>query len=455
MANLDPTQPSAENAEQSHATKGLLRLTMACNERCPFCNVPVEDYERPTPPMDQVYETLQQFIDRGDQTLTISGGEPTLSRKRLIPLIEKAKAGGIRFIEVQTNAVLVDDDYARAMAAAGVTSAFVSLLSHDADLHDDLAGLKGAFPRCMTGIDAFLDAGIRVALNPVTAASTQDLLPDYVDFVAKRLPRVRSISLSAVQPHGRAAKHLDLMPDYAQLTTSVQEAQKRASVHGLELLNPYCGLPLCIGWSSDLVRSVEAIEATAPHNPHGVDNHGNKRHGPPCTDCGLRPRCGGAWHAYWDLRNGSGLTPPWIVLPPWADEDVEHQEIIDARNQDSSELLRTSAPPSTPTRWLWVDQLESTMSASVRLAGVTHIAFEIDTANLRPTLSALRRLSKTNSIVSPQRKIQTHGRIVASMANWNAQQVDDLIVVLKAVGLTRLHPDSPGPHSERLKQAGL
>lgn len=455
MANLDPSQPSAENAEQSHATKGLLRLTMACNERCPFCNVPVEDYERPTPPMDQVFETLQQFIDRGDQTLTISGGEPTLSRKRLIPLVERAKAGGIRFIEVQTNAVLVDDDYARAMAEAGVTSAFVSLLSHDAELHDELAGLKGAFPRCIAGIDAFLNAGIRVALNPVTAASTQEMLPDYVDFVAERLPRVRSISLSAVQPHGRAAKHLELMPDYAQLTKSVHEAQKRAVTHGLELLNPYCGLPLCIGWSSDLVRSVEAIEATAPHNPQGVDNHGNKRHGPPCTDCGLRPRCGGAWHAYWDLRQGSGLTPPWTVLPPWAGESVEHQEVIDARNRDAAALLSTSDAPSAPTRWLWVNELEPAVSASIRWAGITHIAFEIDTGNLRPTLSALRRISKTNSLVSPQRKIQTHGRIGTSIAHWNAQQVDDLIVVLKAVGLTRLHPDQPGPHASRLSQADL
>ena len=37
------------HAEDSHRTKGLLRLTMACNERCPFCNVPAEDYARPTP----------------------------------------------------------------------------------------------------------------------------------------------------------------------------------------------------------------------------------------------------------------------------------------------------------------------------------------------------------------------------------------------------------------------
>ena len=35
--------PPAAATEQSHRTKGLLRLTMACNEQCPFCNVPAED----------------------------------------------------------------------------------------------------------------------------------------------------------------------------------------------------------------------------------------------------------------------------------------------------------------------------------------------------------------------------------------------------------------------------
>jgi hypothetical protein len=143
------------------------------------------------------------------------------------------------------------------------------------------------------------------------------------------------------------------------------------------------------------------------------------------------------------------------VLPPWAGENVEHQEIIDARNRDAAALLSISEAPSAPTRWLWVNQLEPAVSASIRWAGVTHIAFEIDTANLRPTLSALRRISNTNLLVSPQRKVQTHGRIRASIAHWNAQQMDDLIVVLKAVGLTRLHPDEPGPHADRLSQADL
>ena len=112
---------SVSSAEENHRTKGLVRLTMACNERCPFCNVPAEDYPaRPTPEAELLAE-VDRFVAAGDRTLTISGGEPTLLRRRLLALTREARARGIDFVEIQTNAVLITPDYAAALAEAGVT----------------------------------------------------------------------------------------------------------------------------------------------------------------------------------------------------------------------------------------------------------------------------------------------------------------------------------------------
>jgi len=454
-ANPDDHRPSTQNEEESHATKGLVRLTMACNEKCPFCNVPQEDYAQPTPEFDDVLAEVQTFIDRGDRTLTISGGEPTLLKKRLLQLVRVAAEGGIEFIEIQTNAVLIDSDYGTALRASGVTSAFVSLLSHLPEHHDDLAGLEGAFERCLNGIDSLLDAGIRVALNPVTARSTQDLLPDYVDFVAARLPRVKSISVSAVQPHGRAAQNLDILPDYNRLSQSVPEAQQRAEHHGIALLNPYCGLPLCVGWSERLDTSVEAIEALAPHNPQGVDNHGNKRHGTPCVPCGLRSRCGGAWHAVWDHRDGSGIAPPWIIQAPWRPQNATRQEIIDLRDDQKMSALQSIQPPSKPVRWLWMSRLDRSQISTIRLVGATHVGIEMDSLPSRSAISAIRRLIRSNELVSPQRRIQVHIRLALDLSPLSDQKAADLILLLEAVGVTSLDLPQPGPHLHRLKSSRL
>ena len=208
----------------------------------------MEDYPIKTASRKQIQEELERFIQEGRKSLAISGGEPTLLRRRLLSLIADAKAGGIRFIEVQTNAILLDDSYVLELKAAGLTSAFVSFLSHVPEHHDSLAGLAGAYQKCLDGIDALLHAGIPVTLNPVIARDTQHLVEDYVSFVAERFARVHAISFSAVQPHGRAASNLELLPDYAVLKSMMPKAIRKARENGIKPLNPYCGLPLCIGW---------------------------------------------------------------------------------------------------------------------------------------------------------------------------------------------------------------
>jgi MoaA/NifB/PqqE/SkfB family radical SAM enzyme len=388
------------SAEDSHATKGLLRLTMACNERCPFCNVPMEDYAVRTPPVAEHEALLDAFVAAGQQTVTISGGEPTLLRKRLLALVASARSRGVELVEVQTNAVLIDADYANALAAGGVTSAFVSLLSHIAAHHDALAGLDGAFERCLAGIDALLDAGIRVALNPVIATPTQRLVADYIDFVAERLPRVRSVSLSAVQPHGRAVHHLELLPDYAVLADEVPRARARAVAHGIELLNPFCGLPLCVGWADGLERSVEAQEALLPDadGPVGIDNAGHKRHGPQCHRCALHARCGGAWHAYWDVRGGSGLVPPTVLVPPW----------------------REGAGADAPA--VWADRLD----ADATDVGLVFDADDLDADVLRAVREHLER-----PVDVPQHRVQVH----VALRGSDPRTLDRAVGLLAAIGL--------------------
>lgn len=404
------------SAEASDRTKGLLRLTMACNERCPFCNVPFEEYDPVTPPAEEIARQLDAFVASGERTLTISGGEPTLYRKKLVALVRDARARGVPFVELQTNAVLIDEGYAAELAEAGVTSAFVSLLSDVAELHDALAGLPGAFAPCLRGIDAMLDVGIRVVLNPVTARATEARVADYVRFVAARLPRVESISLSAVQPHGRARANLDLLPDYATLARSVREAREVARERGIRLLNPYCGLPLCVGWDDDegRARSVEAIEAIEARGATfdavpGVENQGDKEHGAPCLDCALRTRCGGAWRAYWTHRAGSGIAAPLARVVPWDGESAgQHVE----RAWDGGRITAAA-----PTMWIVASELRAGDAARLRASGATDLALDVAASAVRGTLvRELAALEQSEQGRPPQGRIRITARVRADVA---------------------------------------
>lgn len=433
---MSPRPPT--DAEESHRTKGLLRLTMACNERCPFCNVPVEDYPRPTPDEAEIEARLHAFLESGERTLTISGGEPTLLRARLLRLIARARAAGVPFVELQTNAVLIDAAYAADLAGAGLTSAFVSLLSHEPAHHDALAGLPGAFPRCLAGIDALLDQGVRVTLNPVVARPTQALVPAYLAFVASRLPRVRSVSLSAVQPHGRAARDPALMPDYAVLARAVREGRRVAAAAGIELLNPYCGLPLCVGWEEGLEGCVEAVEAASggPGSAPGVENEGDKRQGPACGDCALRTRCRGAWHAVWDERGGAGIAAPVRVRPPWeAGAEGAAGQCVDR-------------PPRAEGEWTVWRRWDGREPVEVLLAGPwTDLALERPARDLDPVaggdralLRGLRRLQRENEGREERRRLRLWLRLTGT-EEGRAEVVLELAL---ALGVHRLDwPELP------------
>ncbi len=387
---------------------------MACNERCPFCNVPVEDYKTPTLPMEILQEQLQAFVASGEQTLVISGGEPTLLRRRLLQLIRDAQDGGIPFVELQTNATLIDDEYASALREAGLTSAFVSLLSHIPAHHDFMTGLDGAFETCIKGIRALLDQDIRVTLNPVIAQRTQALVGAYIDFIAEQFPRIRSISLSAVQPHGRAAEDPSLLPDYGILATHVRAARQRASMHNIELLNPYCGLPLCIGWENDLDASVEAIEAVAAlHIPPGVDNRGNKSQRGPCQQCALRTRCGGAWHAYWTHHDGAGIKAPLHSVVPWLASGVDSpgQTIVSSNQCFNDSHWDAARTATTPTVWMWAERLEQGDARRLLESGCTDLAVDFDLSQAQghiETIRELRRVQRVTALAPPQRQIRIH-----------------------------------------------
>jgi organic radical activating enzyme len=467
MSTEPLTANSTPNGEQSHRTKGLLRLTMACNERCPFCNVPVEDYPNPTPPIEELHADLAAFAESGEQTLVISGGEPTLLKRRLLSLIERARTLGLRFVELQSNAVLIDKDYARALADAGLTSAFVSLLSHERTHHDFLAGLDGAFERCLAGIDALLDAGIAVTLNPVIARRTQSLTSKYVDFIGLRFPRIRSISLSAVQPHGRAATALTLLPDYDVLAGSIRAARQRARVHGIKLLNPYCGLPLCIGWDDNLEVSVEAIEAqAAAASPPGIDNSGNKSQQKPCTPCALRTRCGGAWHAYWEHRDGAGIAAPLGLQHP-ANPAAAHtlgQSVIHAPNGLDDRAIAAMARADTPTVWLWTAHLEDGDAKRLCQTRCTDLAIDFNLSaptESRAIIRELRRLQRIAQISAPQRQLRIHLGWTPDTDHLEQTTLDAGIALAEALGaasisvpekllnsntLPVIRPDQTGPH---------
>jgi len=310
---LTPLMPERQETAR-HLPYALLRPLVRCNARCLFCNVPAESYTGGEMSASQVKKEIDRLAaSRPKFCLNITGGEPTL-RKDLATIIRYARKKGARRIQLQTNGILLSDrKLARRLKDAGLNEAFVGLHASKPEIHDAMVGEIGAFRDCLRGIRNLRDLGVRVILNPVVTKRNYRDISDYMTFVSGELPGISTISLSVVQPRGRAWKNRStLLPDYQTLDPFIRDALKIAHQKRLRVHNPYCGLPICVGgWEHVLKNNMEYRENKKRRRKgQGTDQEFlGKVKGPSCVACVLNSFCNGVWKEYAQIYGFSGIKP--------------------------------------------------------------------------------------------------------------------------------------------------
>ena len=115
-------------------------VTLRCNQRCIFCNIPHTNNGSPSrePTMEQVRSNLRDLKRLGVMVLDVTGGEPFLYRN-LVEMVEAAHKIGF-FTTITTNGMLYPK-YAKALAGK-VKALLFSIDSTDPDEHDRIRAMK-------------------------------------------------------------------------------------------------------------------------------------------------------------------------------------------------------------------------------------------------------------------------------------------------------------------------
>lgn len=295
-------QVEREFVQAAHTHEGadaIIRVNFHCNQACHFCFVSthlpgVEDA--------RIHEAIRAAARHGDR-IVLSGGEPTL-HPRLADFIRLAKAESTWPVQLQTNAVRLDDEaLARGLEEAGLDEAFISLHGTTAEISDLLTDSPGTFARTLIGIDNLAKTRIIVILNFVINAHNHGQLPGYMRLVAARWPGA-IVNISFVAPSSDVVpRNKSLIPRYSEVLPSLDEALAESQRLGLEVVGfeSMCGLPLCLVPSAMRDGPLLTLQAG--------QGGGEFLKPAACGRCALDEKCYGLRKGYAELHGTDEIRP--------------------------------------------------------------------------------------------------------------------------------------------------
>lgn len=161
-------------------------ITERCNLRCAHCYQSGRRSELGYEQQVRLFERFAHLPIKLGRSLDVAltGGEPLLSPHffDLLTFLHRQE-GLIRYVDLLTNGTRVDLPCARRLGKLGLHRASVSIDGGTAEIHDAIRGAHN-FERAMAGIEAFLEAGVKVAVQMVVHRSNYRSLPALVERLA-------------------------------------------------------------------------------------------------------------------------------------------------------------------------------------------------------------------------------------------------------------------------------
>lgn len=205
----------------------LWEITPRCNMNCKHClffqnNEKEIQNELST---DQVFNIIDNLSKESHlKAIWLSGGEPLL-RKDIVDICKKISDYGIK-PSLSTNGILLDKKLADELHSAGVEYIHLSIDGANANTHDKLRGVNGAFLKLMKVMDILKTSPIRVGASFMVTEESIDEIDSVIKIAKSK--NLSVISFYLVAELGRGAKNFknDKIDLAKRLNQKISEIEK-------------------------------------------------------------------------------------------------------------------------------------------------------------------------------------------------------------------------------------
>lgn len=216
-----------------------ISVTDRCDLRCTYCMAEKMQFlpKRDLLTIEELAHIANAFIARGVRKIRITGGEP-LVRKGMPDLFEKLGkhlGHGLDELTLTTNGTLLAQN-AEMLARNGVKRINVSLDSLKAETFETITR-RGKLDQVLAGIDAALDAGIRVKIN--TVALKHENAAELPEMISWAHDKGMDLTLIEVMPLGDTGE--DRIDQYIPLPMIRDKLAKTWTLEDIESRDPNAG----------------------------------------------------------------------------------------------------------------------------------------------------------------------------------------------------------------------
>lgn len=281
--------------------RAIVRLGFRCNQKCDFC---WQERDWPEPEPEYYYRWVEELAGAGVQTISFSGGEPTLHRE-LLPLVRHARSFGLS-VTLETNAVrLAKPGFAEELRSSGVGALFVSYHSHVPEVSDAMTRAPGTHRRTEEGIAEAIGAGLAVHLNCVVQQRNHAHLVELAEHVVARFVvpgGPDAIAEFTFSDPTEGAQPAESVP-YDLVAPVLIAATRTLSAAGVPVRAVgTCGFPPCLfGAAPELIRPIGSMG--------DLEQQRARQHVPACDTCAMRDGCSGVRSNYLERYGARGINP--------------------------------------------------------------------------------------------------------------------------------------------------
>ena len=208
-----------------------LAITYHCNNNCSHC-YNARSRQFPELSTQEWKDILDQLWELGIPHIIFTGGEPTL-REDLPELIAHAESLG-QITGINTNGRnLKEPAYVQQLVEAGLDHVQITIESQDAEIHDQMQGVPGAWSDTVQGIKNVVDSSLYLMTNTTMLSVNQATIPQTIDFLAEL--GVPTIGLNSLIHSGKGKNNQSGLA-HEEIDQLLEIAQQRIAITGQRLI---------------------------------------------------------------------------------------------------------------------------------------------------------------------------------------------------------------------------